>query len=217
MKMPHDFRCPPNMIGHLQKVFDGEYDIPLLTAENSQPLKILDLGANCGAFALWAQKRWPGSFIFCYEPMPETFEFLKSNLEGRDKMYFEQVAIFGHTPGEMEIYAGKNNIGEASLFKGRVQVDTPIRVKTLPAKQLPHADIIKLDVEGAELEILFNLIAFEQRTFSAVLLEYHSEPIRRMLEALLSDYWLVRAEVAEPGRGTLCYVHCSTIRYPSSP
>ena len=54
---------------HVQKVLDGEYEVPY---EAILPV-ILDIGANVGSFAAWALKRWPGCHVHCYEPLPDNF------------------------------------------------------------------------------------------------------------------------------------------------
>ena len=61
---------------HVQKVLDGEYEVPY---EAILPV-ILDIGANVGSFAAWALKRWPGCHVHCYEPLPDNFVLLKKNL-----------------------------------------------------------------------------------------------------------------------------------------
>lgn len=206
MKMPANFQCPKDMVGHLKKVFDGEYDIPGLNPRPGHAFKILDLGANCGAFALWALSRWPGSTVTCYEPMPTAYNYLVQNLSGvRAQATLVNAAVTGREPGHAPMHVGKYNIGEASLLS-HMGTDT-VEVATVPPRDLPAADILKLDIEGSELEVLFYLVGFEQRSYSAILLEYHSEPIRRALDAILKDYTLVAADIACPGRGTLCYVH----------
>jgi len=48
-----EFACQDDLIPHLQEVLQGEYEIPLFG-----PQRILDVGANCGAFSLWAQRRF---------------------------------------------------------------------------------------------------------------------------------------------------------------
>ena len=68
--------CPKNMLVHVQKVLDGEYDIAYW---HPAPV-ILDIGANIGSFAAWAFKRWPAAQVHCYEPLPDNFALLKRNL-----------------------------------------------------------------------------------------------------------------------------------------
>jgi hypothetical protein len=63
--------CPATMRRHVQKVLDGEYEVPYRA---TRPV-ILDIGANVGSFAAWALKRWPGAHVHCYEPLPEILRF----------------------------------------------------------------------------------------------------------------------------------------------
>src|SRR4051812_48177 len=62
MQSPMMIDCPSAMVPHLQKIANGEYEIPY---EHPNPV-ILDLGANVGGFAAWASQRWPRSVIHCY-------------------------------------------------------------------------------------------------------------------------------------------------------
>lgn len=194
------FKCPPNMTGHLQKVFDGEYDVPI-----EGPQKILDLGANCGAFALWAFHRWPGSAIQCYEPHPETFKILEENLAGYPRISAHEKAV--GLPGFRPLFNGPNNCGEASLQQMMNNpAPTGQHVEVIDPIRLPKADILKMDIEGSEVEVLGPLVK-DGRKFRAVLLEYHHDVLRRIVDGLLPDYVLWRIESVNCMRGTACYVH----------
>src|SRR3954454_8777689 len=65
----------PESASAARDVLSGEYDAPY----DGEGLRILDLGANLGAFWLWAQRRWPHSTITAYEPEPEAFALLERN------------------------------------------------------------------------------------------------------------------------------------------
>jgi hypothetical protein len=66
-----------------------------------------------------------------------------------------------------------------------------------------------MDVEGAEVEILSRLPGVSD--FKVVLLEYHSDALRRECDAFLKDYILVGAfgvcNHSAGQRGTLKYLH----------
>lgn len=199
-----NFLCPDNMRPHLQKVFSGEYDIPY---DHPAP-RIIDLGANCGAFALWATHRWPHSRVYCYEPHPKIFsEFLEKNTE----LYYPKITIEQHaigTPGVRALLDGTNNIGETSLYyMGNNTTLTGQHVEVHDPLSLPEADILKMDIEGCEVEVLRPLIE-AGRKFDAILCEYHNEDLRLEIDSLLTkDYRLVKSEVAHiNGRGTVCYI-----------
>lgn len=193
------FTCEPRMRPHLEKVFSGEYDVPV----SIQAPVILDLGANAGAFSIWATHRWPDSTVFAYEPHPKSFEFFRGNTLG-------YVNIKGYnwgvgTPGMRILREGRWNSGEASFHLGD-EGTTGHTCEVREPASLPTADILKLDVEGCEMEILKPLIE-GGRKFYLILLEYHKEELRREIDALLRDYTLIGAEVTDVrGRGLLKYV-----------
>jgi FkbM family methyltransferase len=191
--------CPPTMAWHVNKVLNGEYDIPY---QHPRPV-ILDIGANVGAFAIWASRRWPGSHIHRYELLPENFALLERNLvplAGRVELNNFAIGDAAHTL----LYLGRNNCGEASFFDIGEQRPEAVQVTTKPPGVLPRADILKMDVEGAEIEILSGFAHIE---FDAVLLEYHSDANRRMVDQLLRQYVLVGGEIRCLDRGVLEYLH----------
>jgi FkbM family methyltransferase len=185
---------------HIERVLDGEYDIPC-----DGPQTILDLGANVGSFALWAAKKWPGSKIYCYEPSQANFELLTSNVAqiGNCSIVCNKEAV-----GDVsltKLYKGLNNPGECSLHKREEQKDEYEEIKTIDPSQLPEATIIKLDVEGAEDYILESLSKLNKLKYDAVLLEYHGEENRRKVDALLAEYIVVGGCIYGPHRGVLKY------------
>ena len=48
---------------------------------------VFDVGANIGMFTLWAQGRCPDARIFAFEPAPEVFEVLRSNVGGKATLF----------------------------------------------------------------------------------------------------------------------------------
>ena len=107
-------------------------------------------------------------------------------------------------PAHTLLFLGRNNCGEASFFDIGEQRSEAVQVTTKPPSVLPRADILKMDVEGAEIEIMSGLARIE---FDAVLLEYHSETNRRMVDQLLDQYVLVGGEIRTIDRGVLKYFH----------
>jgi FkbM family methyltransferase len=188
------------MVFHVQKVLRGEYD---LAYENPGPV-VVDIGANIGAFALWALGRWPGCRLHCYEPLPSNFELLRQNLSRREGTAVSLYPFAIGDPARTRLFLGKNNCGEASFFDLGEQSSESVEVVTRSPDVLPAAHIIKIDAEGSEVEILSGLGRLES---DVVLLEYHSERNRRQADALLAGYILVGGEVRGPHRGVMKYVH----------
>jgi FkbM family methyltransferase len=194
-----NLQCPQSMVRHVQKVMEGEYSC---LYDHPGPV-ILDVGANVGAFAAWAALRWPGSIIHCYEPLPDNFELLRANTAFLgSRVVLNQCAV--GDPGRDKLFLGKNNCGEASFFQLGEQLQDWVRVTTRHPSTLPKAQILKVDTEGAELEILAGL---EEIDFDVILLEYHSEDNRRAIDGLLRNYWLVGGSIRHLARGVLKYMH----------
>lgn len=195
-----NIECAPSMRRHVQKVLNGEYEIPY---QATRPT-ILDIGANVGSFAVWALRRWPGCHIHCYEPLPDNFDLLKKNLTQVPR---ESVTLYDFAvgdPSRKRLHLGLNNCGEASFYDIGEQSPTFVEVETKAPSVLPKAHIMKIDTEGAEIDILERLTSFD---FDVILLEYHSEANRRKVDALLENFFLVGGEVRHLHRGTLKYMH----------
>ena len=192
MYIPHD------MISHIGKIFQGEYNI----GYNKEAPVILDIGANIGGFAVWASYRWPNAQIHCYEPISNNFNLLKVNTEYNKNISIYNVAI-GKQDGKRAMYYGKNNIGEASFIKGKKQQDNGEEVSVIAADSLPKANIIKIDTEGAEIEILSSL-KIKPDVF---LIEYHSSDNRRMVDKILKDYVLFESSMRNYNYGIQKYVN----------
>jgi FkbM family methyltransferase len=207
--VPVRFTCPRNMWDHVRPVFAGEYDVPGLTF--ATPPRILDVGANVGAFAVWAMQRWPGASVTCYEPNPAAREYLVRNVPLEDvRPTAITVEHEGIKPGEGVLYLGKNNLGEASFCDlGEQDVRNYVIVDCVPPFGLPRADILKVDTEGCEVEIISGYIhAHVTAPPRAVLFEFHRPKDRVALDRLLDayGYTLAQGHIASPERGTLCYV-----------
>lgn len=199
------FRCPKNMGYYLEKVFSGEYEVPLYY-KDEQPV-VLDLGANCGAFSLWAAHRWPGCKVHAFEPHPEAFQFLTENTQMYGNIYAHKYAV--GEPGIRVLLNGTNNLGESSLYLVENNTDlTGQHVEVTDPLSLPaDARVLKMDIEGCEVEVLEPLLK-AGRKFDAVMYEYHNSSIRHKMEDLLrADYTLTNALVTKPGLGVMCFMH----------
>ena len=193
---PFDYLRPGLGHDHCADVLLGSYDVPFNPAT---PPVILDIGANIGAFTRWASLRWPGCEIHAYEPNPDNFALLKRTVAEiclresvQARTYHTQVA---NRRARAELFNGRYNCGEHSLFgsgngRGSVTVDV------IPADELPRADILKMDTEGAEPMILSTLLdAGRLRELSAIMFEFHHDTAA---EAMVS--MLISAGFVETGR-----------------
>ena len=193
------FNFPTVMGPHIEKVLHGEYAVPW---DRDKPCLVLDVGANCGAFAVWAKLSWPLAEIDCYEPNPDMVKYLKENTAGLDNITIHVEAV-----GDSErdkLYLGKHNPGECSQYLGNEQIDDAIEIDVVEPDTLLSYDIVKLDCEGAETYILPRL-DLTQTKF--VMFEYHSEQKRRLCDQVMADngFTLIGIQATAIGYGVAKY------------
>ena len=170
--IPSGFTCHISLVDGLSKVFRGLYSIDL----DPPPATILDIGANAGSFTLWALKEWPEAHITAYEPSASTLRHLYKNVDpatrnGRVEIIGRAVTI---QPGPVALFDGAHNTGERSLYPNADNTVNCESVDTIHPKDLPRADLLKLDCEASEHEILMNYPHLE--TVRAVVMEWHRPP-----------------------------------------
>lgn len=191
---------------HCQDVLSGIYDLPI--EFDTRPPIILDIGANVGAFAVWASQRWPGCCLFCFEPVQANYDLLMDNTAHIQHCLRRNVGV-RLCKGQMQIAEGTHNCGEWTTKTGVNDLTgNVLLVPCIAANELPKADLLKIDTEGCEVEILQGLKDAGRLGESyAVMLEWHSESDRLAIDALLSDqYQLCGAHCTGPERGTAKYV-----------
>ena len=140
--------------------------------ETSRPDPVvIDGGANIGMFSLATLRDHPGARITAFEPDPGIGAMLRENLAINNA---SQVAIvdaaLGSANGEMS-FAPDGQAGGA-LVSG----DTDMRVRVVPLSQYlkGEVDFLKLNIEGAELDVLREAAASNcLRRVCAMVIEYH--------------------------------------------
>lgn len=184
-KVPVAIEFPDAMRDAVSYVLSGEYESGL----DGSGLTILDIGANVGSFALWAQLRWPGSKIHCYEPNPGTFAYLERNTAGKDNIRCFNAAVYPSAENKAAFFSRFAGDGEAGLvsyagdtFRAGV-VQPTFEVDVVAPSALLKADIVKLDIEGGEAAVL---AALDLSGTSLVLGEFQNRRNRLAMQATLA-------------------------------
>lgn len=185
LTVPVLIEVPDQMRNAVRDVLAGEYECGFY----GEDLTILDLGANVGSFSLWAHHRWPRSRIIAYEPHPQTFEMLKKNVAGLPNVECVNSAAYPTNRKTIDFFSRYPGDGESGIAESMRETFTPattgevFKVAVTHPKKLPAADIVKLDVEGAEAEILQHM---ELSGVSLILLEYQNDRNRAAIKARLA-------------------------------
>lgn len=147
---------------------DEHTDLARLFAHRSSTL-VVDGGANVGYEADWYLRHLPGADVHCFEPTPATFAVLERNLGGHDGVHLHRLALSDHV-GTATLHVDQHTLGggsnsllthssrfletEAHAAFEAVTVDTTTLDRFCAREGIEHVDVLKLDVEGAEVQVL---------------------------------------------------------------
>lgn len=198
------FKCPVSMIPHVTKVFQGEY---IYWNNEQQPIKsILDIGANVGAFSLYAAINYPSATIQAYEPNQDNYNLLFENTHDLNVIHHKLAVVSNQSP-TITMYQGKNNCGECSIYKTSEQTDETFEARTLHPIYLPDCNYMKVDTEGCEYDIISTYLTCHPKP-RIIACEIHSQgALQELLRLLFSEnYQLARCVMETINRGTFAFI-----------
>lgn len=177
---------------------------------------VIDIGANLGAFLLWANERAGEIRGVAFEPDPVAFSFLQRNLAANGMSgVTAHAAAVGGTAGVAQLHRTGDGDGISTLHPGTYadqlseQLEVPVVAFDALIGELGSDEvaILKLDCEGAEHDIVMDSDPASWDRIQRVALEYHPVPGRTVaqLEATLSDrgFRTLRREEFGPELGML--------------
>lgn len=144
-------------------LLDEEYALPA----DAAPEVILDVGANIGVSVLFFRARYPDARIVAVEPDRRSFERLARNV-GPDPRVDLVHAAAASEAGEVTLFRTPGFSIAASLTRRGDDEATPVAVHARTLDDIcdelgaDRIDVLKLDVEGAELEALRGFSRLEE-------------------------------------------------------
>jgi FkbM family methyltransferase len=139
--------------------------------ELPEQAQVFDVGANIGIATLFFATRSPGVRIQAYEPDPETFLLLQRNVQenGLENVQLHNCALsdrsgMSELHVRREIAAGDIGASLEADYRHCFHKAGSIEVRSVRLKKLSdelkiwgHADVLKLDIEGAEAGVFRDL------------------------------------------------------------
>lgn len=167
---------------------------------------VYDIGANVGGYAIIGAKAQPDATIFAFEPHPVNKERLSENLElnNLQNVHIRDYAL-GDSDGTIKLKTESNEPGVgthtivASDTGNSIEIDIRRAESAIKNDDIPSPDVMKIDVEGAELDVLkgFNEVLESCRV---IIIEIHPTKIDTTVEdvrSLLIEAGFTTSEVQE--------------------
>lgn len=122
---------------------------------------VVDIGANIGQFMFATKLFYPDSKVYCFEPAPKIYEKLEKNAKQYNNVITKNLGI-GNRKGKLNFYSHKSYSVFSTLVKphdldnyDKIFIDVNTGDKELAS--LKKIDLLKIDVEGFELETIKGL------------------------------------------------------------
>jgi FkbM family methyltransferase len=131
-----------------------EYDF----AMTRTPRTVVDAGANVGYAAVYFATRFPQSTVLAIEPEPGNFQQLQKNTRSLANVIVRCAALWNEE-GELSLFdAGEGSWGfrvqHRAQATGQGSVKAMSMLTALREQGWTHIDLLKLDIEGSEVEVL---------------------------------------------------------------
>ncbi len=178
----------PQMIGMVEEIliiqaykFDCKSNTPI----------IIDCGSNVGLSIMYFKLLFPSAQVTAFEPDKESFELLEKNiLHNRITGVSLYNSALSNITGETILHKRKQFPGYLGMSLKEYpssdweQVVSMVRLSDYLKNEV---DLIKIDVEGSEVEIIDDLITNDKiGLISRLIIEFHFHLVELPIESLIS-------------------------------
>jgi FkbM family methyltransferase len=138
---------------------------------------IIDLGSEVGISTTYFKLMYPNSTILAFEPDPTSYRLLRTNIKQNNMKNVRAFNIaVSNKNATLPFYIDPQVDGSLtmSLYPTRQQKKVLVKVKKLSLFITKNVDLIKMDIEGAELLVLQDLSKSKKmRYINSMIVEYH--------------------------------------------
>ena len=143
---------------------------------------VIDIGAQYGDYAILCSKIYKAK-VYTFEPLPQNFKEILKNIRlnglKKDSIKAFNVALGNANKIAIISYSGEmaNNINKGKKIK--------TTFRTLDSYNL-KADLLRIDVEGFEIEVLEGAIKTIKKYHPRIIIETHSRALEKQTKEFLS-------------------------------
>lgn len=128
---------------------------------------IIDVGANSGQFSQAAIHFYPNAKVDIFEPLPNQFSKIETKFRGKSNISTFNLAMgneegtisffqnnYGHISSVLEINSDNIHYPKSDKDLNQIEVKISTLDNFLDGKKIPSPSLLKLDVQGYELEVI---------------------------------------------------------------
>jgi FkbM family methyltransferase len=179
----------------------------LLPRNLNRELIVFDVGANLGQTISFYRKNFSNLKIFAFEPLPDCFNYLMHNFMNEASVFnFAISDSDGASPFFVSPFAETSTLKlpnyESKWFNKKnrilglnnrnaysmISVETQTIDSFLKINEIPIVDLLKIDVEGAELQVLDGCrFSFSEQKIKSIQIEVHHSDLREKMDVQINS------------------------------
>lgn len=175
-----DAKADRTVLFSVKEIFgDKIYNMP--GCEDSRV--IVDLGANVGVYSLWAASKFPAAKIYAVEAGADNAQYLTQSIRLNslsDRLHLTHAAVW-KTDGELTLFRSNLTSRAHSVVRandrdghGGSETVAALTLKRLfETNSIEACDLLKIDIEGAEYDVLYSTPPEVMNKIKAIILEHH--------------------------------------------
>jgi FkbM family methyltransferase len=159
-----------SFLGQFRELFtDDNYKF---TAQSNEPV-IYDCGANIGLSCLYFKSLYPKAKIIAFEADKNIADILSMNLKNNniEDVVVVDSAVWIHDSG-IEFSIEGSDSGSIQGLGNKIKIPS-VRLKSILEKSNSEIDLLKIDIEGAEYEVIKDCKQ-SLNNVKNIFIEYHS-------------------------------------------
>lgn len=166
---------------HMQKAFEG------VISTNSI---VFDIGAHVGYYTLLSSTLvGPGGKVYAFEPLPRNIAFIKRHILMNlvTNVDVVEAAVSEKTGSTFFVEGEESPMGQISS-EGYLQVKTVSLDELVSTGKVEFPDYMKIDVEGAEYDVLLGARRIIREKLPKIFLATHGQELKEKCCQMLLDW-----------------------------